>query len=233
MWELQPMRLDTIVKRLFRDSMLLFVGFCISFALLFSLSVYTGKQKPQEELLSLTFSSWNPEKKEVKRKSENKKIVKKNIKQKPKVIKPKIKPMQKPRAVIAEQKPILNAAPVEKLIKPKEVVVSTEETDSTAAEVLPVPTPVFQLTTMPKFLHKKNPEYPSHLRNTGVEGMVKLQLLIDEKGKVRKVSVLRSAGDGFDNAAMRAMYKSTFIPAKVNNKSVAVLLTMPITFRLM
>lgn len=235
MWELQLMRLETIGKRLVRDSMLLFIGFCISFALLFSLSAYTGEEKPQEELLQLTFSSWNPELKKPQKKTEKKKVVKKTIKPKPKIVKPKVKPTQKPRAAIVEPpKPILNDKPRKNIVEKEKIAEPMESLDShVAEEILPEPTPIFQLTAMPKFLHKSQPNYPSQLRSSGVEGVVKLQLLIDAQGNVRKISILSSAGDAFDNSAMHAMYKSTFIPAKVNNESVPVLLTMPIKFRLM
>jgi len=82
-------------------------------------------------------------------------------------------------------------------------------------------------------LHREIPEYPENMRATGRKGVVILSVLIDKSGKVRKITVLESAGEHFDKVAIKGMESSSFIPAKIDGESVAVLLRMPVEFRLL
>mgnify|MGYP000278900348 CR=1 FL=1 len=100
-------------------------------------------------------------------------------------------------------------------------------------ESLPTPVPIFRLTLAPRFLHKEIPIYPLLMRTQGNTGLVKLEVLIDEAGKVRQVKVVQSAGSEFDNAAKTAILASSFTPAKVENKPVAVILRLPVNFELL
>ena len=61
---------------------------------------------------------------------------------------------------------------------------------------------------------------------------VKLEVLIDAKGKVRKVSVIKSAGQLFDESAVNAMWASTFEPGKIDGKRVTVLMRTYVNFKL-
>ena len=97
---------------------------------------------------------------------------------------------------------------------------------------IPVPTPVFQLTDVPRFLHKEPLVYPESMRTLGNSGVVKLKILIDKYGVVRKVTILESAGEEFDQQAEIALLASTFIAAKVKEKPVAALLKLSIKFNL-
>jgi protein TonB len=95
-----------------------------------------------------------------------------------------------------------------------------------------LPVPLFQLTSMPRFVHKVEPQYPASMRALGREARVRLEVLIDRKGTVRKVTILQSGGAAFDEAAKSALLASTFIPGNIEGKPVAVLLRIPISFRL-
>ena len=66
----------------------------------------------------------------------------------------------------------------------------------------------------------------------GKEGKVKLEVLIDDKGKIRKVTVIKSAGEAFDQAAITAISNSSFTPGNVDGKPVTVLLRVPVNFSL-
>ncbi len=101
-----------------------------------------------------------------------------------------------------------------------------------AEDALPKPVPVFRLTQAPRFLHRADPVYPEAMRTQGISGIVKLEALIDKEGRVRKVSILKSAGKAFDEAARRAILASSFYPAEVEKKPVAVLLRLPVRFEL-
>jgi len=111
--------------------------------------------------------------------------------------------------------------------------IMAENQDQTVKEFLPDPVPFFKLTESPQFLHREIPGYPESMRATGRKGFVILSVLIDKSGKVRKVTVLKSGGEYFDRAAIKGMKASSFIPAKIDGKAVAVLLRMPVEFRLL
>ncbi len=72
----------------------------------------------------------------------------------------------------------------------------------------------------PRFLRRVLPSYPLLARRLGREGSVVLKLSIDETGRLVDVEVIEKAGFGFDRAAVEAVKKSTFLPAKRNGKPV-------------
>ena len=73
----------------------------------------------------------------------------------------------------------------------------------------------------PAFTNMVRPAYPRIARKLGREGVVKLRLMIDEKGRLLSVNVLEKAGHGFDEAAVNAVKASSFRPAKLHGKPVA------------
>ena len=174
-----------------------------------------------------------------------KEIIKKEPKQIIKKSKPKPKPEPKtipkpaPKPVLAEKvipdktKPIIK--PTEVIEEPVEPIVPTtsapEDAKSTD-EALPTPTPIFQLTQLPRMIHREKPIYPPDMKQQGKEGTVKLEVLLDVKGKIRKVTIKKSAGAAFDQAAINAIQNSSFMPANVSGKPVAVLMKIPVKFRL-
>ena len=92
------------------------------------------------------------------------------------------------------------------------------------------PVPVYELSKAPTFKHKIEPKYPDRARREGIEGTVHLEILIDEKGRVRKVKVLKSPGHGLERAAISAVSKSKFNPGVINGKAVAVKIKIPYRF---
>ncbi len=66
--------------------------------------------------------------------------------------------------------------------------------------------------------------YPAEAEEAGLEGVVGLLIEIDETGVVTYVEVLRPAGHGFDEAAVKAVEQMTFIPAEDTNGPTAVAL---------
>lgn len=65
-----------------------------------------------------------------------------------------------------------------------------------------------------------------------IEGHVKLKLLIDDQGVVRKVTPLTRPGFGLDEVAAAAAWKLTFFPARINSKAVALETLYTIKFNL-
>ena len=98
---------------------------------------------------------------------------------------------------------------------------------------LPQPTPYFKLSDLPRFLHRETPVYPEDMRANGSTGVVELAVLIDGEGKVREITILKSAGESFDQAAINAINASTFQPARAGGKPVTSLLKMPVKFKLL
>ena len=65
-----------------------------------------------------------------------------------------------------------------------------------------------------------------------IEGNVRLKLLIDDQGVVRKVTPLTHLGFGLDEVAAAAAWKLTFIPARINSKAVALETLYTVKFNL-
>ncbi len=82
----------------------------------------------------------------------------------------------------------------------------------------------------PRFLHKAMPRYPRLARELGKEGTVLLRLTIDDRGRLTHVEVLRGAGSGFDEEAVRAARESKFSPARMNGRAVACRAQLPVRF---
>jgi TonB family protein len=61
---------------------------------------------------------------------------------------------------------------------------------------------------------------------------VVLKVVIDERGRVGDVEVMRSVGHGFDEAAVAAVRQWKFRPATRNGKPIKVVHVIPFDFRL-
>ena len=86
----------------------------------------------------------------------------------------------------------------------------------------------------PECIRSVLPHYPDSAKKERIEGEVWLQVLIDEKGKVRNVNVFRKsqAKVGFDEAAVDAAWQWEYRPAVCNNKPVAVWIIYALKFKL-
>jgi len=71
----------------------------------------------------------------------------------------------------------------------------------------------FGSTTGPFYLHQEMPVYPTFARKLGREGRVLLRLTIDEHGKLLNVELLEDPGYGFAEEAVKAVKKSSYVPA--------------------
>jgi periplasmic protein TonB len=85
----------------------------------------------------------------------------------------------------------------------------------------------------PGFLHQVQPVYPNAARSMNREGRVLLRLTIDEVGKLINLEVIEAASYGFTEAAVYAIRKSTFIPAKRAGIAVASRAILPVRFELL
>jgi protein TonB len=89
-------------------------------------------------------------------------------------------------------------------------------------DALPLATEEYLVTQMPKLKSEVRIPYPPEAKAKNIEGVVVMDVLIDETGKVRKATLIEGPGFGLNEAAMKAIYDFVFSPAVIDKKTVAV-----------
>ena len=85
----------------------------------------------------------------------------------------------------------------------------------------------------PQALSPIRPSYPEIAQEAGIEGVVVVQAFIDKKGRVKETLILKGVPNtGLDEAAMEAIRKTRFRPAKQREPAVGVLISIPVNFKL-
>ena len=79
---------------------------------------------------------------------------------------------------------------------------------------------------------QKKIRYPLQAKTLGVQGVVYVQAIINEEGKVESHKLAKKLGAGCDEEAIRVLKKSKFKPGYDKGKPVKVRFTLPIFFRL-
>jgi len=74
------------------------------------------------------------------------------------------------------------------------------------------------------------PDYPSEMKDAHASGIVTLSVLVDENGDVRDQRVAKSTRPEFESAALTAVEKWKFKPAKKAGVAVKAKITIPIKF---
>ncbi len=128
--------------------------------------------------------------------------------------------------------------PVESLDESVEEEETIEDTDFDPTNMPDAPPPpsssgqefyVFDKAPKPKRIVE--PEYPTLARNAGIEGTIILKITVDEKGRVIRAVVLKSAAQGiFDQAAIKAAEQWIFDPAEQSGNPVKATITVPLEF---
>ncbi len=90
----------------------------------------------------------------------------------------------------------------------------------------------FGYSGAPSFLRREMPVYPRMARRLGKEGRVVLKLLIDMNGQLQDVEVIEGADYGFTEAAVEAVKKSTYAPARRNGTTVTSRAVLQVRFNL-
>ncbi len=90
------------------------------------------------------------------------------------------------------------------------------------SDLLPVPSEEYLVTSMPELKSDVRVPYPPEARKRGVQGAVIMNLLIDDTGKVREVSLIEGPDAELNAAAMTAARGFQFTPAMIQKKPVAV-----------
>jgi protein TonB len=84
--------------------------------------------------------------------------------------------------------------------------------------------------TRPEVVHQVQPRYTELARHSGTQGTVIVEAIIDEKGYVTNVRVLRGLPIGLDQAAVEAIKQWRFKPATLADRPVKVYYTLTVNF---
>jgi len=80
---------------------------------------------------------------------------------------------------------------------------------------------------------QRNVVYPEIAQEAGITGTVVVQAYIDEFGKVRECNILKGIPNtGLNEAAIDAIKKTEFKPAKQRDRNVGVWISIPVIFKL-
>lgn len=75
-------------------------------------------------------------------------------------------------------------------------------------------------------------EYPEIARKAGVEGRVTVEFVVEKDGSVSNATVLKGIGAGCDEAALKAVLETRFIPGMQRKVPVRVRMWIPVVFRM-
>lgn len=100
----------------------------------------------------------------------------------------------------------------------------------------------YELTEQPKFIGgekgmaeflRKNLKYPAMEKENGIEGLVYVEFVVSEQGKVMDVNVVRAPSKNFEKEASRVVkIMPDWLPGKMENTNVPTKLVLPIRFEL-
>ncbi|MBU1634028.1 energy transducer TonB [bacterium] len=80
---------------------------------------------------------------------------------------------------------------------------------------------------------QRNVIYPEIAQEAGIEGTVVVQAFVNEFGKVTECIILKGVPNtGLDEAAINAIKKTKFKPAKQRDRNVGVYISIPVIFKL-
>lgn len=74
------------------------------------------------------------------------------------------------------------------------------------------------------------PEYPAAMRDKKASGVVTVNCLVDEKGNVSESRVEKSTNEAFDQAALEAVKRWKFKPARQDGNPVSIRVSIPVRF---
>ena len=117
--------------------------------------------------------------------------------------------------------------------------------DAVGKEDAPVVIPYYDCSTKPSFLNSYDPKvfleqwvykyvkYPQAAVDRGIQGNVLVGFVIDEKGKITDVHVIRGVDELLDDEAVRVISASpSWKPGTLNGKKVKASMSLYVEFRL-
>lgn len=142
---------------------------------------------------------------------------------------------QKKTVSVQKKKSAIVEKQIKKVIKTDS---KTTQTSDAPEEVtnneksLPDIVPLSEVTKFPQFLNRREPFYPEAERSAGREAKVIAEIVVDTRGRVIDVAIIKSAGTEFDNAVLESIKKSSFVPGYKEGRPVVVRLQIPFSFKL-
>ncbi|MBN1578653.1 MAG: energy transducer TonB [Chitinispirillaceae bacterium] len=100
---------------------------------------------------------------------------------------------------------------------------------ATESDLKSVPVSITTVTTQPRIKSQVKPEYTKEMLENRIEGIIRVKMLIDIDGKVKRVVVLDDLGFGSKEKVSEACFKMVFEPARRGDKPVSV--WIPFKFR--
>jgi protein TonB len=150
--------------------------------------------------------------------------------------KPIVKETPKPEPVVVEKPAIAEpvSAPEPPPVETAPAVEAKAPVVAEAPKVEPQPEPQIE---PPKFgaayLHNPAPAYPASSRRAGEQGRVLLRVLVSTNGSAETVDLEDSSGfEKLDDAAIKAVKKWRFIPAKRSSEAISAYVLVPVKFSL-
>lgn len=104
--------------------------------------------------------------------------------------------------------------------------VTASQADLAAKEVVAAAS----VTQAPSFKKRVKPEITEEIRKSGVSGTIKVKVLVDIDGKVKKAVAQNDLGFGTMQSALDACFQMEFAPAKIGEEFVAVWITVSVGF---
>lgn len=101
-------------------------------------------------------------------------------------------------------------------------------TDPDTGETVPRASEAQNLTPTP--IRRLAPGYPMDLNDYAISGSVVLRVIVDEKGKTKVVDIVTPMGFGLDQAAINAVHRWEYEPAKRDGQPVKVYVRVQFNF---
>jgi protein TonB len=90
-----------------------------------------------------------------------------------------------------------------------------------------------QVDTQPQLVGRVHPTYPYEARQKNLQGVVIVRFLVDAEGRVTRASVVEARpAQVFEQAALDAVRKWRFQPARIDSERVATWMSVPIRFKM-
>ncbi|MGE8499789.1 MAG: energy transducer TonB [Pseudomonas sp.] len=142
-------------------------------------------------------------------------------------------PVVEELAVKPPPKPKPKPVPPRQEVKPQPKPVEAPPAPPPVAEAPPAPPVEIPPSASAGYLKNPAPEYPNLAQRRGWEGTVLLRIHVLANGKPSDIQVQRSSGrEVLDEAAVNAVKRWSFVPAKRGEQTIAGWVSVPLEFRL-
>ncbi len=142
-------------------------------------------------------------------------------------------PSAEPVRSVEATRPVEAAEPKQPVKPVAEAVAQVHDSAPAVSKAVPAPQPVVAPRFDADYLDNPSPVYPPLSRREGEEGTVMLSVYVEASGQAGKVELARSSGfDRLDRAALAAVKRWRFVPARRGSEAVADWVRVPIVFSL-